>query len=50
MGKNQVVKPDHFKVAGRERPGKNVAVEVQKQQFSKIEESTHSGKRRPKRG
>jgi hypothetical protein len=45
MSKKTLVKPDHFKVAGRERPGKDVPVTVEKQQFAKIEEAARTGKK-----
>ncbi len=34
MSKNINVNPDHYKVAGRERPGQNIPVELVKQQYA----------------
>ena len=34
MSKNINVNPDHYKLAGRERPGHNISAELVKQQYS----------------
>lgn len=39
MGKKDVIKPGHFKLAGRVRPGKDHLTEQNKQKFAKSEES-----------
>lgn len=39
MSKKDVVKPGHFKLAGRSRKGQDISPELEKQKYTKTEES-----------
>jgi hypothetical protein len=49
MSKNINVNPDHYKTAGRERPGQDIPQEVRKQQFGKekVQPPPRRRRRRP---
>jgi hypothetical protein len=48
MSSKNNVNPDHYKVAGRERPGDAALQDVQSQQFAEIEARRKRGADRPK--
>jgi hypothetical protein len=49
MSAKNIVNPDHYKIAGRDRPGENVVPEVEKQKMAAevTEAETRRARRRP---
>ncbi len=45
MAKDQVIKPGHFKLKGRERPGKGTVTEEYREQFA--QEKAHEAEQAP---
>lgn len=45
MSKKNNVNPDHYKTAGRERPGQDVVQEIQKQNFAEAKASEEVAER-----
>jgi len=45
MSKHINVNPDHYKTAGRERPGKDVLVEQEKRDLARSKKRAHATKR-----
>jgi hypothetical protein len=43
MGKKNNVNPDHYKEAGRERPGQDIVQEIHKQKFAQTERQNAGG-------
>jgi hypothetical protein len=41
------VHPDHYKVAGRNRQGEDIAPEVEKQRYSTVRRRLRRGRQRP---
>ena len=40
MGRKNNVNPDHYKTAGRERPGQDIVQEIHKQKFTQAQQDT----------
>lgn len=43
MGTKNNVNPDHYKTAGRERPGQDVVQEIQKQKYTQAQTNNETG-------
>ena len=49
MSRHINVNPDHYKTAGRERPGKDVLIEEEKRELARSKKSSPAAKRAPAR-
>ncbi len=41
MGTKNNVNPDHYKTAGRERPGQDIVQEIHKQKYTQAQKNQH---------